>query len=138
MDLKTLLQKGALVTGEMVQKGVEWVHEDLESGEEVTDQFVVHILKRMSFGAFDRVYGNAGSLDKSKAATLISEVVRFGEDGKEKLSVEQAHELHPGLAMVLVNAAHKVYEETKAERDAKKGADSGNSAQPTKSGASLS
>lgn len=137
MDLKTLLQKGALVSGEMVQKGVEWVHEDLESGEEIADQFVVHIIKRMSFGAFDRVYGNAGNLDKSKAATLISEVVRFGEEGTERLSIEQAHDLHPGLAMVLVNAAHKVYEEVKAEREAKRG-DSGNSVQPTKSGVSSS
>lgn len=136
MDLKTLLQKGALVTGEMVQKGVEWTHEDLETGEEVTDQFVVHILKRMSFGAFDRVYGSAGTLDRSKAATLISEVVRFGEDGKDKLTTEQAHDLHPGLAMQLVNAAHKVYDEVKAEREAKKGANSGNSQPPTKSGAS--
>lgn len=136
MDLKTLIQKGALVTGELVQKGVEWVHEDLETGEEVTDQFVVHIMKRMSFGAFDRVYGSAKSLDKSQAATLISEVVRFGEDGAEKLTVEQAHELHPGLAMVLVNAAQAVYAELKKQRDDRQAANSGNSAQPTNSGAS--
>lgn len=136
MDLKTLIQKGALVSGELIQKGVEWVHEDLETGEEVTDQFVVHILKRMSFGAFDRIYGSAKALDKSQAATLVSEVVRFGEDGSEKLTVEQAHELHPGLAMVLVNAAQSVYAELKTQRDARKGAEAGNSQQPTSSGAS--
>lgn len=116
MDLKQLKAKGGIVTSVPVPKEVTWVHRDQETGEEVTDVFTVHIMKQ-SFGSIERLFLNAS--DRSRSAAFISECVRFGEGGKESISYEEAFQLDPGLAAVLVVAANEVNSTGKAAKEKK-------------------
>lgn len=103
MLLKDLIDKGGFVSAEPVKKSIEWVHD--VDGSEVTDKFDVWILKQ-SFGHMERVW--SGPDDKSRSAALISECVRFGENAEERLTYDQAFNLHPGLATVLMVAFNEV------------------------------
>lgn len=109
MNLKELREKGGFVASAPIPREVEWKHRD-EAGEEVTDKFTVHVVKQ-SFGDIERLY--VGSDDRSKAATFIAQCIRLG-DGTERLSYEDAYQLDPGLAAVLVQAANEVNKTVKA------------------------
>jgi hypothetical protein len=116
MDLKQLKAKGGIVTSVPVAKEVTWVHRDQETGDQVTDTFTVHILKQ-SFGSIERLFTNTS--DRSRSAAFISECVRFGEGGKEAISYEEAFQLDPSLAAVLVVAANEVNGTGKAPAEKK-------------------
>lgn len=105
MDLKQLKAKGGFVPSVPVAKEVTWVHQDEATGEEVTDTFTVFVVKQ-SFGSIERLF--LGGDDRSKSSAFISECIRFGDDGKERMSYEDAYQLAPGLAAVLVAAANEV------------------------------
>lgn len=105
MKLEQLMARGAVVSAEPVKVDVKWTHDDPETGEEVVDEFSVHVLKR-SFGAVERLWSAAE--DKSRSAMIISECVRFGEAGEERMTYEQAYQLEPGLATVLLDAYSQV------------------------------
>lgn len=107
MDLASLKARGGIVAAAPQPKEVEWTHTDLETGEKVTDKFIVHVL-RHSYGAMERLMLDQG--DKSKGAMLISECMRFGEGGKEVMSYEDAYQLDPGLATVLMKALNEANE----------------------------
>lgn len=109
MKLKDLKRRGAIITGDLVKKSVTWTHADEATGDEVDDQFDIYVVKRLTFGAFDRIWGQA--LDQSKAALLIAECVRLGDEGEERLSYDDAYRLHPGLATVFMEAVKQVHEE---------------------------
>lgn len=105
MDLKQILARGAIVNAELVKVPVKWVHTDAESGEEVTDEFTVHVV-RQSFGQIERLWNTPD--DRSRGAQLIAEQIRFGENGTEQLTYEQAYALDPGLATELLAAHNSV------------------------------
>lgn len=105
MDLKQLKAKGGFVAAVPVPKEVTWKHHDEETGEETTDVFTVHILKQ-SFGSIERLF--LGADDRSKSAAFIAECIRLGDGGKERMTYEDAYQLDPGLAAVLVAAANEV------------------------------
>jgi hypothetical protein len=107
MDLKQLRAKGAFVKAPPVPTEVTWVHNDEETGEEMTDTFTVFV-RRMSVGWLDRVLSPGPDQHRSRTATLISEGVMFGEGGKERMTYEEAYQLNFGLATALLEAFQRV------------------------------
>lgn len=106
MDLAALKARGGVISAAPIPKEVEWTHHDPETGEKVTDKFTVHIL-RHAYGAMERMVTGDG--DRSKGALLIANCVRFGA-GDEVMSYEDAFQLDPGLAAVLMKAVNEVNE----------------------------
>ena len=105
MDLKQLVARGGFVATEPVKVPVKWTHIDEETNEEVTDEFEVFVHKT-SFGNVEKMWTSGD--EKSKAAILITECLRFGPDGAERMTYEQAYSLHPGLATELMGAYNAV------------------------------
>lgn len=104
MDLNQLMEAGGFVSDSLVVKEVTWVRKDAE-GNDDSLTFEVRV-KRQPFGALERI----ATMDenKSKAAQIISDCVRLGEDGKEIISYDRAFNLHPGLAAALLTAVNEV------------------------------
>jgi len=130
MDIGSLRAKGGIVQAPPVPVEVTWTHEDPVTGEIVDDTFTVFAL-RLSVGWVDRIAARrVNDPETSRSAAMISEGLRFGENGKEKMSYEDACLLDPTLARVLMNAFNRVREA--AEEEAKK------SQPPMSSGTNLS
>lgn len=131
MDIEQLKSRGAIVKAGLTPVEVTWRHEDEETGEEVSDTFTVFV-KRLSVGWLERAFTEvARNPNLSRSAAIISEGVRFGENGVEKLSYEEANQLHYGLARVLTSAFDKI-------NQPKEVADTKNSEPPMSSGTSSS
>lgn len=111
MNLDDLKAKGGFVPLAPVAKEVTWTRKN-EAGEEIIDTFTVYI-KRHSFGAIESIW--AGDGDRSKSAAYISQSVKLGLAGKESLTYEDAYQLDPGLATVLITAINEVNGTGKAE-----------------------
>lgn len=103
MDIRELKAKGGFVSTSPVPIEVEWEHED-DAGEAVTDKFTVHVV-RQSFGAVEKLF--ASETDRSRSAAFIAQCIRFG-DGAEKMTYDDAYQLDPGLAAVLMRAINDV------------------------------
>jgi hypothetical protein len=118
MNLQELHQRGGFVSAAPVKKEVRWDHVDEKTGEKVTDVFDVLILK-LSYGLIEQIYSSPDK--KSRNASLISEAVRLGEDGKEVISYVNAYQLAPSLgsafylAIAEVNALPKPKKEEEAD-----------------------
>lgn len=104
MNLDDLRKKGGFVPLAPVKKEVVWTRHN-ETGEEISDTFDVYI-KRHSFGAIESIW--TGDEDKSKSAAYISQSIRLGPGGKETLTYDDAYQLDPGLATVLITAINEV------------------------------
>lgn len=102
--LADLKARGGFVPLAPVAKEVTWKHTD-ESGAEVEDTFTVYV-KRQSFGAIESIW--ASGEERSKSAAYISQSIRLGEKGKDAISYEDAYQLDPGLAHVLITAINEV------------------------------
>lgn len=104
MKLSELRSKGGFVSAALVPKEVTWVHTD-DAVEQQADTFTVHV-RRVSFGTVERMY--VGADDQSKSAALLAHSIRLGDGGKEALSYDDAYQLDPGLAAVLIAAVNDV------------------------------
>lgn len=109
MNIKDLEKLGAFVSSSLEKIPVEWKH--IVDGKEKVDKFNIFI-KSLSFGGFDRIY-HPSNKDKSSTALLISETVRFGENGEETISYEDADRLEPSLAFALNEAINKYADKKK-------------------------
>lgn len=108
MDLKQLQSKGGFVSSVPVPTEVEWTRIDEATGEVVTDTFTVHVLRK-AVGWMDRAYRiAAGATEHSRTAAVIAEGVRFGKNGEEQMSYEQAAALDLSLANALLDAFNRV------------------------------
>lgn len=105
MNIAELIQRGALVGGELVKVEVKWTHPVEGVDEDITDAFFVHI-ERQSYRHVERMLSSPE--DRSRGAQIISEHVRFGDAGEEKMTYEQALALDPGLAAALLSAYNEV------------------------------
>lgn len=105
MNLQKLTEAGGFVSAELVKKEVEWSHVDKQTGETIDDKFDVYV-KRQSFGVIQETF--AGKSDREKSAAYIASSLRFGVDGCESMTYEQAYQLDPSLAFKLVAAAAEV------------------------------
>lgn len=108
MNLNDLKAAGGFVAPKPVKKRIKW-----ERKGEDTVEFDVHI-RRASFGSMERVM-TAALDERSRSATLLSEVLLLGENGDEPISYEDAYQLHPGLATLLLNAAREVNQPPEAD-----------------------
>lgn len=100
MDLNQLKSKGGFVDSEPVKKHFVWN----KSGEKVEfDAFVV----RQSFGDIEKMFSDEDD-ERSRGAIMISEMIRLGENGEERISYGDAYRLDPGLASAFVEAINKV------------------------------
>lgn len=99
MKLSELKAKGGFVPSELVAKDVTWKRGDEELA------FTIYV-KRQSFGAMEKLF--SGDSDQSKSAKFISECIFLGENGKERISYEDAYQLDPGLAAVFAQAVNEV------------------------------
>lgn len=117
MNLATLLAKATVKKENLVKKSVKWERTDAETSEELIDEFDVHVVTNLSFAAQDRILlGENRQMDTSQMARAISERIRFGEEGDEKMTVGQAAHLEPSLGWALVAIIGEV---TKAQPDPK-------------------
>lgn len=105
MNLAELKARGGFVALAPVAKEVTWKHTDEATGEELVDTFTVHV-KRQSFGAIESIW--SGDKDRSKSAAYISQSIRLGDKGKDAISYDEAYQLDPGLAGVLIAAINEV------------------------------
>lgn len=118
INLDDLLSKATVKQSNLVKRSVIWERAN-ESGETVKDEWDIFIVKEVSFAASDRIYlGDLRSQDSSKNARLISERVRFGEDGTQVMSAEQASNLDDKLGWALAMAVYDLDKEN-APKDAK-------------------
>lgn len=109
MDITQLIEAGGFITDSLVEKEVTWERKSAD-GNDDNLTFKVRI-KRQPFGALERIA--TMDQDKSKAAQIISDCVRFGDDGKQIMSYDKAYHLHPGLAAALLTAVNEVNAGTK-------------------------
>lgn len=90
MNLKELVKAGGFVSTETVEKEVEWEGH----------KFVAHI-RKISFGDYESL--SRVSDDGSRSAKLLSQSL-FLPDEKRLMTYEEAYQLKPGLAAVLMKA----------------------------------
>lgn len=105
MDLKHLKAIGGLITDDDKTKVTkQW---ETPTGEKVDVSFFV---LRQSFSSVEKIWKEQENQDKtgrSANASLISTVVRLGEDGKQVISYEDACRLDPTLALVFINGINE-------------------------------
>lgn len=104
MKLNDLKAMGGFVPAEPVKREVSWTRE--VDGKPETVEFTVFV-RRQSFGSVERLL-HVENDDRSRSARFLSESILLGDDGKEKLSYEDAYRLEPGLAAVLMEAVADV------------------------------
>lgn len=123
MNLQQLLQTATVKKANLLKKTVEWsqLNEDTQQDDEFTAE--VHIVTNLKFAAQERIaIADSVHEDITQWSRAISERLRFGENGNEKMSFEQASELHPNLgwALVAVILAYNNDQKTQREERAKK------------------
>lgn len=99
--LNDLNSAGAFVATAPVKRTITFT---LDDGEERSGD--IHV-KRLSIGDHEKLF--LGAPDKeSRTALLISEVITLGEDGTEKISFQQAYQLHPSIAGAMIQQFNEV------------------------------
>lgn len=100
MDLKELQAQGGFVDDKPIKEPVAWTRGD---GEKIS--FDVHVV-RQPFGVVDEVLKTTDG--RSQSACMISNCIRLGKEGKERLTYEHAFGLDPTLAFCLIAAINRV------------------------------
>jgi hypothetical protein len=104
-NLADLLAYATVSPNTLVKKEVEYKLPHPETKEETTYTADIFVVKEVSFAASDRInLGDRNAQDASRHARLISERVRLGENGEERLSAEQASRLHPSVGWAFLTA----------------------------------
>jgi len=113
LDVSILKDNGGIVSNVPVKKTLTWKRVD-DEGEEVEEKFHVFVV-RQSFGFVEKLF--ISDDDKSRSAKFISEAIRLGKSGKQRLSYEEAYQLHPTLAQEMVRVINEVNGVTSKEGD---------------------
>lgn len=104
MDLQWLQANGGLVAQAPVVRTVSWTHLGPE-GQEVTDTFSVRV-RKLSVGDVERLVSESSRKPgRSYTASIIAESILLGEQGNDRFTYEQAFQLDPSLAEVLLEDA---------------------------------
>lgn len=100
MKLSELKEAGGFASvAPPVKADVTWKKDDEEL------KFSIFV-RKLSFGEIERMQQERD--DRSRGASVISKAVIL--DSEERLTYEQAFDLHPGLALALLNAINSVNE----------------------------
>lgn len=113
-NLKDILAAATVAnSNELVEKEITW-----KQGEpEVEYTATIGIVANISFAASERItIGSAKTRDTERLARNIVERVRFGG---EKMSFEDAANLHPALGWALVTAVYEFDESRKPKEEVK-------------------
>lgn len=120
-NLKALLAEATVDSTNLTKATVEWTRK--VEGKATTSTLDIFIVVDVSFAASDRIYlGTAQqSNDPSRMARVIAERVRFGENGEEAMTFEQAAKLQPSLGWALVIAVNE-FDKTQITEEDEEGA----------------
>lgn len=100
-SLKDLRSKGGFVSGVPVKKNIKFQNDD-----GVEHDADIHV-RRLSAGDYETIFV-AESENRSRTASIISQCIKLGPEGKESIGFEDAFQLHPNLAGAMVNAFNEV------------------------------
>jgi hypothetical protein len=104
MKLDALLKKAIVTNQKLIKKHVSWKRTNAETGEELVDEFDVFVVANLNFSAQDRIImGDPQQADATQMARAISERLRFGEEGEEKMSMTDAANLDPTLGWEFIS-----------------------------------
>lgn len=104
MNLQELQNEGGFVESAPVKLAVEWVKPADSGAEPKVIKFDVWV-RRRSFGMVARIWQNEG--DRTRSAEMISAAILLGGPEGESMTYDQAYQLDPGLAGVLVDAINR-------------------------------
>lgn len=110
MKLADLKSSGAFVPLAPVATELTWKRKDAD------DLTFTVFIKKHSFGTIEKIWGDKDD-ERSKSAALIAHSVLLGDDGKEKMSYEDAFQLDPGLAGVFIEAINQANGLTEKEKN---------------------
>lgn len=102
-SLKDLKAMGASVPDELVKVQIKFKL-DKDGDEYEAD---IHI-RRMSIGNYEAIYLNVEPDQQSQTARLLSEAVRLGEHGEERISYAEAYQFHPRLAAAMMKEVSRL------------------------------
>lgn len=99
--LKQLTTQGGFVAAAPIVKHItfEIDGEKLEAD--------IHV-RQIGIGEYEDAYLDDGKDKRSKTAKIISEAITLGDDGKERISFEDAYRLKPPLAGAILEAFNEV------------------------------
>lgn len=100
-SLKDLKAMGAFIPDEPIKKEIKF---KLDGPDELTATLFV---KRMNIGDYEALF-LTDTEERGRIAKMISEGIRLGEKGEEKLSFQQAYKLDPRIAGQMVAAFNEV------------------------------
>lgn len=103
MNLQQLRESGGIVPSEPIKKTVKWRN----------DTFNVFVV-RQSFGSVEQLVQEVDV--NSRTAALIASFIRLGDDASEKMTYEDAYQLHPELAGEFVRVINEVYKDDEAKK----------------------
>lgn len=110
-SLKELQALGGFVPDKPIRKEIKFT---LDCDEEYSATIYV---KKLSVGDYESLFVD-GNDERGRTAKIIAESITLGEDGKERISFQQAYKLHPGLAAAMVAAFNEVNLSKKSSRPA--------------------
>lgn len=108
-SMKELRALGGFVSDKPVKKEIKFTIDD---GDELSA--FIHV-RKLSVGDVEALF-ITDKEERSRTAKLISEAVTLGDDGKEKISFQDAYRLHTSLAAAMVNAFNEVNSSKKSLR----------------------
>lgn len=114
--LNELKSKGGLVPDAPIRKTITFDSTDHATG--ATEQVeAIIFVRQLSVGEYDALFF-AQDDKRSRTAKIISEAIRLGESGKERISFEDAYKLTPSLANSMMEAFSEVNIKKKSSRPA--------------------
>lgn len=95
LTLNELTKSGGFISATPIKRTITF---KLDDGVEHTGD--IHV-KRLSIGDHEKLFTSVTD-KQSRTALLISEVISLGDEGKERISFENAYKLHPALAAKMI------------------------------------
>jgi hypothetical protein len=106
--LKELKASGGFVSDKPVKKTIKFTL----NGEEL--EATIHV-KRLNIGEYETLF-LADTEERARTAKAISVAITLGDDGKEKISFQDAYRLEPALAGAMLTAFNEVNTPKKSSR----------------------
>jgi hypothetical protein len=99
--LKQLTAQGGFAATKPVKKHIAF---EIDGNALEADIFV----RQIGIGEYEDVYLADDKDKRSKTAKIIAESVTLGEDGKERISFDDAYRMKPSLASAILDAFNEV------------------------------
>jgi hypothetical protein len=99
--LKQLTEQGGFAATKPIKKHIKF---EIDGNKLEAD---IHV-RQIGIGEYEDVYVGDDKDKRSKTAKMISESVLLGEDGKERISFDDAYRMKPALASAILDAFNEV------------------------------